>query len=459
MRVWISWLFLLTRYAIGEPEPELTSPVATTERSTPEPISSPSTLFDKLDYWSGESLKVTKSNKDCKENNREFNIDDSTAKNETSKKKKSGRRINQVYDPKSVEEHEKSTRYAEWDGEHTSHMPEEHSNETAKAQKLNGYTLLEDMTELMEQLKANTSVSVISRTAEYHNIVLVKISAKHSSRFFRALDDKYVDEKPEKKIILIVHGLSPMGFATVPCLFNKHSFMKLVKMYAKHLDKFDIFLIPMGNPDGIADETLQLWNKNKSPQKACAGVNVDRNFDVRWNKSHGISPCLQSYPGPAPFSEMESRAIADLIHHYNHKIVAYIHVHAGTYSPRSFKGDAVLYPRGYEDKPIDDKYSDLDAGIEESMRNAGFKVYGITLASLYRWYGQVYGTSVDYATTVYGIPYAMEFVLQAYQDYRITTTTSEEMQDNVLTEVWQRVIDVIFPTIHKYTTPNTDEDL
>ncbi|XP_061720889.1 carboxypeptidase B2-like isoform X2 [Cydia pomonella] len=459
MTVWISSLFFLTQYAIGVPDLE---PAETTSRrSTPQPIDTPNlataqtylyrrTLFDTLDFWSGESLKLKKDDNDCKENI--INTSEKTTKVKT------GRRRLDVYDPRSVEEHEKSTRFALSDLEHTSHIPELSSNETANRQKLNGYTLYEDLTELMEKFNANTSVSVIARTAEFHNIVLCKMSSKQHSRFFRTMDDKYVDEKPEKKIILIVHGLSPMGFTTVPCLNNRNSFMKLVKIYASHLDKFDIFLIPMGNPDGIADETLKLWNKNKSPQAACSGVNVDRNFDVHWNKSHGINSCTQAYPGVAPFSEFESRAVADLIHHYNHKIVAYIHVHAGTYGPKSFKGDAVLYPKGYSNQAVDDKYTDLDAGIEEAMRNAGFKVYGITLTSLYRWYGQVSGTSVDYATTIYGIPYAMEFVMQAYEDYQATRTTSEEMQDNVLTEVWQRVIDVVFSSIHKSTTPHSSAE-
>ncbi|XP_063366689.1 carboxypeptidase A1-like [Cydia amplana] len=307
----------------------------------------------------------------------------------------------------------------------------------------------------MEKVDANTSVSVIGRTAEFHNIVLCKITSKQHSKYFRAFDDKYVDETPEKKIILIVHGLSPMGFRSVPCLYNQKSFLKLVKMYASHLDKFDIFLVPMGNPDGIADKTLTLWNKNKSPQAACSGVNLDRNFDVRWNKSHGIKSCLQVFPGEVPFSELESRAVADLIHHYNHKIVAYIHVHAGTYGPGAFKGDAVLYPKGYSNQAIEDKYIELDAGVEEAMRNAGFKVYDVTVTSLYRWYGQVTGSSVDYASTVYGIPYAMEFVMQPYENYRSPETTSEEMHDNVLTEVWQRVIEVVFSAIYKATTPHS----
>ncbi|XP_063626628.1 mast cell carboxypeptidase A-like isoform X2 [Cydia splendana] len=442
MRVWISSMLFLTQYAIGAPD--LSSVATTSTRSTPKPLM-PSTLFDTLDFWSGESLKLKKDDKDCRKNN----IDINSSETSKTEKVKSGRR--------RQEEHKQSTRFALADMEQNSTQPEDKSRETENHEggyKLNGYTLYEDLTRLMEKIDANTSVSVIARTAEFHNIVLVKMSSKQHSRYFRAMDDKYVDEKPEKKIILIVHGLSPKGFTTIPCLYEKYSFMKLVKMYASHLDKFDIFLIPMGNPDGIADKTLLLWNKNKSPQEACFGVNVDRNFDVYWNKSHGASSCTQVYPGQAPFSEHESRAVADLIHHYNHKIAAYIHVHAGTYGGITFKGDALLFPKGHIDQVhTDDKYSDIEAGVEEAMRNAGFKVYGVTVSSLYRWYGQVSGSSVDYATTVYGIPYAMEFVMQPYEEYRSPNTTSEEIQDNILTEVWQRVIDVVFSTIYKSTTP------
>lgn len=74
-----------------------------------------------------------------------------------------------------------------------------------------------------------------------------------------------------------------------------------------------------------------------SPQSSCYGVMLDRNFDVEWNASHGISPCSHVYPGPTPFSEPETRAVRDVLHLYSQKIVAYIHVHASTYGASIFK--------------------------------------------------------------------------------------------------------------------------
>lgn len=74
-----------------------------------------------------------------------------------------------------------------------------------------------------------------------------------------------------------------------------------------------------------------------SPQDACPGVALDRNFDVAWNVTRQISSCSQLYPGPAPFSETETKAVRDVFHYHGHKILAYIHVHAGTYSDSIFK--------------------------------------------------------------------------------------------------------------------------
>ncbi|CAG5055666.1 unnamed protein product [Parnassius apollo] len=248
---------------------------------------------------------------------------------------------------------------------------------------------------------ANISVEVIGRTVEYNDIVLLKITERKDNARYRAVDEtKYADDVLQKKIIFIVHGLSIMGFKNIPCLDESPYFIQLLSYYFEHLDKFDIFLIPLANPDGLNYPDF-FWNKNVSPQKACPGVALDRNFDVAWNSSRLLSSCSQHYPGLVPFSEVETQVIRKIFYHYNHKIIAYIHVHAGGHSESTFRGEAVLYPKGYTDvQEDDDLYIDLKGEIDEAMRNASFRVMSVTVDTLQSWYGTISGSSVDYASTV-----------------------------------------------------------
>lgn len=102
--------------------------------------------------------------------------------------------------------------------------------------------------------EVNATIDVLDRTVEYNDLVIVKMTEgkSDSNKFFRAAESKYMDELPEKKIIFIVHGLSVMGIDKLPCLSHEASLKKLISYYVKHLKLFDVFLMPMANPDGYS---------------------------------------------------------------------------------------------------------------------------------------------------------------------------------------------------------------
>ncbi|KAI5633767.1 zinc carboxypeptidase domain-containing protein [Phthorimaea operculella] len=323
---------------------------------------------------------------------------------------------------------------------------------------LSPYSILQQYNEILlpslETAGANITLEVLGRTMEYNDIVMIRASASASAENkFRAMDDEKFDEyEPEKKIVLIVHGLAVMGFSRLPCLKTFEGLTRLIKFYYKHLDKFDIFLIPMANPDGVAASISKAyWNKNMSPQTSCPGVALDRNFDVAWNTSlTEISSCNQHYPGREPFSETETQAVRDIFHKYSHRIIGYFNVHANSYSADVFKGDGVLYPKGYTDvSQDDDRYIDIKGEIDECVKNASFKYYSVGMETLNSWYGFVYGTSVDFAATVYGVQFALEFAMQLFNDNKDVEDIEERETMTDLIEVWRKIIDIIFEYMYK----------
>lgn len=113
------------------------------------------------------------------------------------------------------------------------------------------------------------------------------------------------------------------------------------------LDFYDIYVLPVANPDGyeflksnIRSNAIilliryefsfwgnRLWRKNRASNGGlgflianCDGVDLNRNFDYHWSDVSALNAqggtqisCLETYSGPHPFSEPESRNIAKFV--------------------------------------------------------------------------------------------------------------------------------------------------
>ncbi|OII74481.1 carboxypeptidase [Cryptosporidium ubiquitum] len=87
------------------------------------------------------------------------------------------------------------------------------------------------------------------------------------------------------------------------------------------LSNIDVWYVPFVNPDGYAAiERTRNYGIRKNQRKTCnsgrpdeEGVDINRNYDFKFDNSL-ISKCdPQEYPGEHPFSEPETRAIRDLV--------------------------------------------------------------------------------------------------------------------------------------------------
>lgn len=86
----------------------------------------------------------------------------------------------------------------------------------------------------------------------------------------------------------------------------------------------DIYIFPNVNPDGKTySQSGHDWRKNRRPLGSDIGIDVNRNYDFLWDANQYFDPSMyfgylyspssQTYHGPTPFSEAESRNVRWLI--------------------------------------------------------------------------------------------------------------------------------------------------
>ncbi|XP_054844694.1 carboxypeptidase A1-like [Eublepharis macularius] len=173
------------------------------------------------------------------------------------------------------------------------------------------------------------------------------------------------------------------------------------------LDKFDIFLEIVTNPDGFAftHSSNRMWRKTRSLNSgsSCVGVDPNRNWDAGFGVAGSSgNPCSETYRGPRPNSEPEVKAIVDFVKSHGN-IKTFISIHS--YS------QLLLYPYGYTTKKAADQ-PELDALAKKavdalaSLHGTKYR-YGSIITTIY----QASGGTIDW-TYEQGIKYSYTFELR-----------------------------------------------
>ncbi|XP_059061112.1 carboxypeptidase B-like [Achroia grisella] len=180
------------------------------------------------------------------------------------------------------------------------------------------------------------------------------------------------------------------------------------------LERFDWILIPVVNPDGYkyTFTDTRFWRKTRSTDQSnvsttCPGVDGNRNYDFFWN-TVGTSniPCADNYAGSQAFSEVETRAVDNLLHKYLGRIALYLTMHS--------YGSMILYPWGHDGSLSWNAFDLHVVGIamaEEIVAHSlsHFPRYVVGNAVLVIGYAAS-GASEDYAHHI-GIPLAYTYEL------------------------------------------------
>ena len=183
------------------------------------------------------------------------------------------------------------------------------------------------------------------------------------------------------------------------------------------IDKLDWYFLPVFNPDGYTEsKNNRFWRKTKSchcqkgHRRTCLGVDANRNWSYKWGQGEPFEkwdtkdPCndrYQTYRGPKPFSEMETRNVRDFILKHRAQIKFFNTLHA--------YGQYILLPWSYTSLKKPPTYEKMFA-LAQKGNDALFKVHGTnySIGTGPELIGYVAsGVSSDWAFGEVKIPYAM----------------------------------------------------
>ncbi|KAI9553939.1 hypothetical protein GHT06_019210 [Daphnia sinensis] len=157
-------------------------------------------------------------------------------------------------------------------------------------------------------------------------------------------------ETGQKKAILVDAGMHANEWITPAALtWMINELVENADSYNCILDRFDWYFVPMVNPDGYEYSHVvdRMWRKTRrnytstlvrtsarklrvdADDEQCVGADINRNFEFHWRKGGSSSNvCSPSFAGVKPFSEPESRALANFMLKQRSRLAMYISLHS-----------------------------------------------------------------------------------------------------------------------------------
>ena len=245
---------------------------------------------------------------------------------------------------------------------------------------MGGYYYYQEMLDLLDEMKAKfpdlitvrASIDSNNLTHEGRHVFFVKIS-----------DNPEMDEdEPELLYDAVHHAREPNSMSQVVFYM-----WYLLEHYddddeIKYLvDNTEMYFVPCVNPDGYIKNEVEnpngggFWRKNlRDNGDGTVGVDLNRNYDYLWAyDNNGSSPATggQTYRGPEPFSEPETKAMKTFCEAHEFQIALNCH----TYS------NLLIHPWDYDDEITPD-HETFQAFGKIMTRKNDYR-YGISVDVLY----------------------------------------------------------------------------
>ena len=192
------------------------------------------------------------------------------------------------------------------------------------------------------------------------------------------------------------------------------------------VDKYDIFIFPVVNPDGFiySQTNDRMWRKNRQSTSGstCIGHDINRNWPFKWDTPGGAStsPCAQDFRGTSQADAPETQALSAflLATKKAQGLKLFIDYHA--YS------QLFMTPYGYSCTAVAPKNTELQSlakGVVAAIKAVHGTTYkaGPICTTIY----QATGSSVDWVNDVAGADYTFTSELRDTGNYGFVLPASQ----------------------------------
>lgn len=194
------------------------------------------------------------------------------------------------------------------------------------ALRLDQYLPLSEIYDFLERLAArykHVQVFTIGRTAENRPIKALELVNNATDADFVWLD-------------ALTHAREWITGSTIVYIIDQLvSGQRQLGQGPLHSKNY--IIVPVVNPDGYVYTwtTNRMWRKNRArspsrgPESKCVGADLNRNFDHTFGgEGSSNDPCSHIYSGAYPFSELETKSMADLMWSLKERIKFYLTIHS-----------------------------------------------------------------------------------------------------------------------------------
>ncbi|KAG5315264.1 CBPA1 carboxypeptidase, partial [Pseudoatta argentina] len=260
---------------------------------------------------------------------------------------------------------------------------------------------------------------------KYPNIVQTVVAGKsYEGREIKGVKISFKQNNPGVFFESSIHAREWIAPATV--LYILDQLLTSNNRYVRNLaESHNWYIFPVCNPDGYVYTytTNRMWRKTRKPYgDNCYGTDPNRNWGYTWQSaSNDSGPCTETYPGPAPFSDIEIKSLSKYIKSICNKFYIYLSFHS--YS------QLLMFPYSYTVEHVDN-YNDLETYNKIIM-------YKETMWLLLLL-DEAYGSSVDWVKFACGTPLLFAYELRDQGEYgfllpsKEIIPTGEETLDSIL---------------------------